>query len=276
MAGGLQLSLGALVFVGACFTKPDRVVFDHDAAVDGALDAASPSLTPRLIRNAYWSNGIGSPGMSSTGFSIDTDGVHDGDLVVFIGSVDNGADTFWAPGNGFAQLTQKYYGNDGQTYVVRYKVASQEPATYAGNYGPQGSSHAAVISLIAIANADTRFPPDLFSSSNQIGADMHPPIGIAPGVTTTVNGSTLIYAGGADWTLSDSSNTVETPLGFTPLTSIGDKGGSNNEWQWSSQQVAYREHVVAGPTGDISGSLTSPTVGGLGWAALIAIAPAAQ
>jgi hypothetical protein len=274
------LALGAVVLVGGCFTKPELIARDGDAGVDAggdaSGDAAASSFTPRLIRNAYWSEGNGSPGMSDTTFSIATAGINPGDLVLFIGNIDNGSNTIWGPVDGFSQLAQRYYGSDGQTYVIRYKVAgSTEPVSYVGSYGAVSSSHAAVISLIAIAGADPQFPPDGFTDAFETTGAANPATATAPGVTVTRPDSLVIYAGGADWLGSNGSNTVHTPAGFTPLTTMGDKGGNGTIWEWTSQQIAYKEHLPAATTGEALGSLQSNEgINGIGWATLIAIAPA--
>ena len=68
----------------------------HDLAASDSGGVAAP--TPRLIAQAWFSNASGTTyastaGMLQTQFEIPTAGIVDGDLVLFIGSIDNGSNT---------------------------------------------------------------------------------------------------------------------------------------------------------------------------------------
>ncbi len=231
---------------------------------------------PRLVSNAYFGGSSGSEfasaGMSHAGFAVDATGIVDGELVLFIASVDNGSNTTWpnpiAPG--FHQITQQFYGTDGQTFVVDWKIADHEPASYAGVYGQGIGSAAATISLLAVSGVDRLAPIDAMSATFQPGGGMTPVVGASDGVTTHVPHCTLLYASGADWLGEGGSNTFEPPAGFTLLAALGDHG--NDHWQWTSQQVAFKSQDAAAATGPISGSLTG-TFNATAWTVVLAIAP---
>jgi hypothetical protein len=245
---------------------------DEDTCRDGG---GGSEPVPRLIRNAYFS-GLGSSfGMSQTGFLISTGGIEDGDLVLFIASIDNGGETTYpspiAPG--FTQLDQHFYGNDGQTYVVAWKIASGEPTTYAGTYGPGTPgvvSGASTVTLIAVSGADPLTPINASASSFDTGANMSPVVGSSSGVTTTVDHCLVVYASGADWATMSGTTSFTPPTGFTPLTEIADHGDTT--WDWTAQQVDYTTQSSAGATGAIAGSMAG-THPGVAWTAIIAIAP---
>jgi hypothetical protein len=167
--------LSSLVLVVGCYDPsygPCAVTCDpgemcpggHTCPASGHCDEPMPGActdapVPRHIANAYFTNWSGatfqSPGMMHGGFEIPTDGIVDGDLVLFIANIDNGGPTVWpdpiAPG--FQQLVQQFYGADGQTYVVAWKIAGGEPATYSGTYGGGIMSASATISLVAVSGA---------------------------------------------------------------------------------------------------------------------------
>jgi hypothetical protein len=238
---------------------------------DGGADPLAP--VPRVIGNAYYSpNGTPSDGMSATGFSIATDGIVDGDLVLFIANGDNGSNTVWPipVSLGFTQLAQQFYGSDGQTYVINYKIASDEPNAYVGTYGAGVGSSAATITLIAVSNVDPISPVGNSKVVFDPGAGTSPVVGTVEGVITTAPNSLLIYAIGSDWLGEGGSNTFTPPDGYTALTSIGDLGGAS--WTWTSQAIAYSIQIDPGSTGLVSGTLTGTQLG-IAWNALIAIAP---
>ena len=275
-----RAGLVAIAALGpGCLIKPDRVALDGDGGVDAPGDSGPPSMVPRHIANAYYSDGnAATTGMSHTGFSIKTDGIVSGDLVLFIANVDNGSSTLWPNpiADGFHQVAQEFFGNDGQTYVVAWKIAgASEPATYSNTYGPGIGSSAAAITLIAIAGANPADPIPVFSSAFTT-TDSDPVPAPSAGLATTAANTTLIYAAGADWRGEAGTNTFDIPSGFTKLTAFGDKGDTT--FDWTSQMVAYAVQPQIGDTGAIKGQLhgligATPVVG-TGWAVVLAVPPA--
>jgi len=233
--------------------------------------------TPRLISNSYWSTWSGptysSTGMSNSGYQINTAGVVNGDLLIVVASIDNGSNTLWpnpiAPG--FTQMAQLYFGADGETYSVSWKVASGEPSSYTGVYGSGIVSASATISLIAVSHASQTSPINvsLFSNSTTVSATV---TGASTGVTTTVKNCLLLYMSGADWESQGSAAAVATlPTGFLTMTALGDHGTSI--FDWTSQQVAYKWQQATGASGAISGKQVSSGNTGTAWTGVIAIAP---
>lgn len=271
------------VLLTACVSVPPFQGSLDDAKVGDSGDGSIGPLTVRWIRNAYRDGGadtvaVGTPMMSKTGFGIPSAGVNEGDLVLFIANVDNGGQGFWKLPQGFSMVVQRFYGQDGQTYVVAWKIAgSAEPTYYAGTYDTAvSSSAAATISLLAVTGYNQLQPIDtVLETDHQTPTD---PADIgSPGITTTVANSLLIFAGGADWTPENGTNTYAAPDGFDLLTSVGDR---NTHWDWTCQVISYKFQAAAGPTGPLTSTLTAksyadnttPIPGG-GWDVLFAIAP---
>lgn len=252
-----------------------------DGGADGA-DGATAGLAIRAISNAYREGGddgtaVGTYMMSKEGYAITTSGILDGDLVLFIANVDNGAQTFWNLPAGFTQVVEREYGQDGQTYIVAWKIAAGEPQLYTGTYLPSASSSAAAtISLVAVTGYDPQNPIEGFwPTDHQVPTD---PADVgSPGITTMVDNSLLVFAAGADWTPDNGTNTFESPADFELLTSIGDR---DTHWDWTCQVIATKLQPVAGFTGALTSTLTAksysdgttPIPGG-GWSVLLAIAP---
>ena len=152
----------------------DDLAGQGDADLANAADLAGADLAgvpttpmPRLIAQAWYSSATATTyastvGMTKMGFEIPTAGIVDGDLVLFIASIDNGSNTVWpnpiAPG--FTQLAQNFYGSDGETFVVAYKLASGEPPKYTGTYGSGIGSGSSAIALIAVSGANKVMPID--------------------------------------------------------------------------------------------------------------------
>jgi hypothetical protein len=244
-------------------------------------DLASVAPVARLISTSYFSDSnassttYASPApMTSSHYAIDTTGVVAGDLLIIVANIDNGGAMLFpdpiAPG--FLQLAQRYYGSDGQTYVAAWKIAaSNEPASYSGNYGVGNGSGSAVLSLIAVSGANQTTPINAFLDNNANASQARPTVATSPGVTTTVPNCALIYAAGADWLdSSGGSTTFALPSGYSSLMQIGDHG--NNSFDWTSQMMAWTTQTNAGATGSISGTFNG-TVDGIPWAIVIAVAP---
>jgi len=242
-----------------------------------ASDGGVVTLTPRLIANAYFSNFSGTTyastaGMTKTAFEVPTAGIVDGDLVLFIANIDNGSNTLWpdpiAPG--FTQIAQSYFGSDGQTFVVSWKIANNEPPKYTGIYGSGNGSGSAVIALIAVSGASSVMPVDNSLATFSSAAGMSPVVGSATGFSTTAANCTLILAGGVDWLGQGGTNTFTLPNGFTKLSQLGDHG--TMAWDWTSQQVAWSTQAAAGATGNVDWSATG-SYNGQAWTVLVAVAP---
>jgi hypothetical protein len=287
------LGLAALALAG-CFDfdalrKPldgsvsggdDLALAGGDLASAGDLAGADGGVvtpTPRLIANAWFSNFSGTTyasttGMTKTAFEVPTAGIVDGDLVIFIANIDNGSNTLWpdpiAPG--FTQIAQNYFGSDGQTFVVSYKIAQNEPAKYTGTYGQGNGSGSAVIALLAVSGASQVMPVDNSLASFSSDAGMSPVNGSSSGFVTTKPNCALILAGGVDWLGQGGTNTFTLPGGFTKLSQLGDHGTA--AWDWTSQQVAWSTQAAAGATGTVDWSATG-SYNGQAWTVLVAVAP---
>jgi hypothetical protein len=255
-----------------------------DLATLGAHDLAGSdggvlTPTPRLIAQAWFSDATAftyaSAGMTKTGFSVSTAGIVDGDLILFIANIDNGSNTVWpnpiAPG--FTQIAQSYYGSDGQTFVVAWKIASAEPAKYTGSYGPGIGSGSSAIALIAVSGASSAMPIDNAAASFSSAAGMTPVNGSSSGFVTATANCTLVLAGGVDWLGQTGSNTFATPPGFVSLSQLGDHGsGPTVQWDWTSQQVSWKTQAAAAATGVVNWSATG-SYSGQSWTVLVAVAP---
>jgi hypothetical protein len=286
------LCLGALALAG-CFNF-DRLRQPLDAgnaAADdmataeadmanadlASSDAAPATPTPRLVTQAWFTNYNGptyasTVGMSKTGFEVPTAGIVDGDLILFIGSIDNGSNTVWpnpiAPG--FTQIAQAFYGADGQTFVVAYKIADGEPPKYTGTYGPGIGSGSSAIALIAVSGASHVMPINNSLASFSSDAAMTPVNGGSAGLVTTAANCTLLLASGVDWGGLSGTNTFTLPSGFTSLSQLGDHGSL--AWDWTSQQVSWATQAAAGATGPIAWSANG-SYNGQSWTVLVAVAP---
>jgi hypothetical protein len=263
--GGEVGELGAVDLGHADLAMPT-----HDLAHEDL--APRPTPVPRLIATADYSSAGSTAGMSASGFSISTAGVVNGDLLLFIANVDNGDNNNWPNpiATGWHQLAQHRFGSDGQTYVIDYKIANNEPATVAGSYGVGIGSSAAVIALIAVSGADQTNPINAFLANDGNTTSSMPTVATSPGVTTTVSNCLIVYAAGADWLGFGSSNTFSLPAGMSSLMAMGDHG--NNMWDWTSQMVGWTAQLNPGATGSFTGTLTSSTPG-IPWTAVIAVAP---
>ena len=242
------------------------------------LAGSVPTPTPRLIAQAWFSDASASTyastaGMKKTGFEVTTAGIVDGDLVVFIASIDNGSNTVWpnpiAPG--FTQIAQNFYGTDGETFVVAYKIASGEPPKYTGTYGSGIGSGSSTIALIAVSGASSVMPIDNSLATFSSAAGMNPVNGGTNGFVTTAANCTLLLAGGADWLGAGGSNAWVLPSGFQSLSQLGDHG--TLEWDWTSQQVSWATQATAGATGAVNWSATGSPQNGQSWTVLVAVAP---
>jgi hypothetical protein len=241
------------------------------------VDAGTVTATPRLVAQAWFSDFSGTTfastaGMSKNGFEISTAGIVDGDLVLFIGSIDNGSNTVWpdplAPG--FTQIAQSFYGSDGQTFVVAYKIASGEPPKYTGTYGPGIGSGSSAIALIAVSGASGVMPIDNSIATFSSTAGMSPVDGGTTGLVTTAANCTLVLAGGIDWLMESGTNNFTLPSGFTSLSQLGDHG--TLAWDWTSQQVSWGTQATAGATGPVNWSALG-SHNGQSWTVLVAVAP---
>lgn len=278
----MRLVALAVVLTGCISIPPFHGASDAGSDAAAMPDAPAGPLAVRWIRNAYRDGGAdttatGSPMMSSAGYGIQTSGIVDGDLVLFIGNVDNGAAGFWHLPTGFTQIVQNYYGQDGQTYVVGWKIAAGEPIYYTGTYTMGvSSSAAATISLLAVTGYAPALPIETYQQTDHQAATDPADVGSA-GITTTADNSLLIFAAGADWTPNNGMNMFQAPSDFQVLTEIGDR---QTHWDWTSQALAYKYQAQAGPSGPLTSTLTATSypdgathIPGGGWSVLFAIAP---
>ena len=277
----MRLAIACALALTGCLLKPDKIELAADAhTVDTHTVDARVALQPRLISNSYWSvSSGGSPiGMSGTRYSVLTDGVLDGDLLLFIANEDNGCATLFVPPPGFTTIVQHEFGGDTQTYAAFWKIAGSEPAEYTEAYNCVGSG-AATITLMAISGVNVAAPinkskfADGGMNETLMGIPFLAPVG---SVTTDADGCLLVYAAGADWTPNDQTNTFTTPQDFTQLTAFGDHGVHTQQidWDWTSQMVAYKYQSQAGATGVVQATIESDGAKGIPWAVLIAVAPA--
>lgn len=267
----------------ACLAGCGRLGFDETAA-SGAPGADANAATPvaRVVSQAYWTNWfdmpnpIGTPGTSFTGYSLPTQGVADGELLLIVACVDNGSDTVWPDplGPGFTQIEQRRWGNDGQSCSVNWKIASSEPAAYTGTYGPGIVSASALLVLLAVSGADT-IDDHMFTYG--AGTGTNPVSATSPGVTTSAPDSLVVYATGSDWECFEVTSVAFTvPAGFTQLFVSTDRGGIANRKDWTAFQIATRPMSVPGATGAITSSETSdgsPQCLATPWTAAIVIPP---
>ena len=265
---------------GGVSAGDDLATSDVDLATASdlaGLDAGAVTPTPRLVAQAWFSDFSGTTyastvGMTKNGFEIPTAGIVDGDLVLFIASIDNGSNTVWpnpiAPG--FTQIAQAFYGSDGQTFVVAYKIADGEPPKYTGTYGSGIGSGSSALALIAVSGANQVMPIDNSLATFSSAAGMSPVDGSSTGFVTTAANCTLVLAGGVDWLGAGGSNTFTLPNGFTSLSQLGDRG--NLTWDWTSQQVSWATQPSAGATGAVDWSALG-SYNGQSWTVLIAVAP---
>lgn len=193
--------------------------------------------------------------------------------MIVVGTIDNGSNTVWPNPifPGFTNYVETYYGGDGETYIVAYKFANSEPATYTGVYGSGIISASTTLTLIAVSGASKTAPINVANITNGGSTNISPVTGNSTGVTTTVSNTTLIYMQGVDWNGTPGTTTFTTPTGFTNITQLGDKGTAG--WDWTSQQLAYKFQPAAGATGALNGGKQSSAIQGVGWTGVIAIAP---
>jgi hypothetical protein len=258
--------VGASLWIAACFSKPSEP--NPGAGSDAGRDSNAIVDVPhgavpvvRFFRDAWFSDSspncvhggsaVASPGMTYVGFSIDATGVQPGEVLLLVGTIDNGNNMVWGMPDGFIPLEEQFYGTDNETMVVAWKVAgSNEPPVYSGIY--QGSSDicsaAAAISLIAVDGADPSQPD---STHDEFEGISSPTNGTSGGLTTTVDHTLLIWASGADWDQYQGTvNTFAAPSGYTMVTAFGDHGDQTMAdqlaWDWTSQMIA--SHEVPTPT----------------------------
>lgn len=274
MSAGMRIGLLVLAMTGCVSIPPYQ-----GTTQDASPDAATPSpLAIRMISHAYHDTvGMGTAGMSATGYAIPTTGIVDGDLILFIGNIDNGDENFYLLPPGFTAVANHTYGPDVQSYVVAWKIAAGEPAVYANNYRTDHTSSAGLVSLLAVTGYDPQNPINA-SLKWDYPAYTDPVDNSNPGITTTVNDSLLVFVEGADWNPSNGTNTVTLPTDFTMLESFGDR---NTSWEWSSQTISTKTQALAGPTGGLTSMMTGISdsdgtthIHGAGFSVVFAIAPA--
>lgn len=269
----------ALLLTSGCFIKPDAPAASADASHDspagsdasGSGSGSAP--VARKISEAYYSGGGASSGMSQAGYSVTSSGITDGELVLFIANIDNGSSTVWMLPPGFHQLHQINYGNDGQTFVVGWKIADHEVSPYAESYGAGINSGHAVITVLAVTGADPAGPTSTYTlGTNQTQSPATVP---SQGVATTAPSSLVIFAGGVDWDQPDvaSTATFTEPAGFSTLEELSDRGGVT--FDWTTLMVSSLVVPAVTPaTPHMASIASSPQRVGIPWTVELAIAPA--
>jgi hypothetical protein len=257
---------GLLVLMTGCFAKPGP-----------PGGGASGAPVPRLLHTSnFWQSGH-SPGTTYDAFTIDTTGVVDGDLLLFVASIDNGSSTTWPLLPGFTQVAQHGYGTDLQSNVIEAKIAAGEPSEYSGTYQNivAGPSHASILALIAVSGVDAQMPIE--TSMVHIDSDYFDSArGTVSGLDTTQDDTTLIYVNSGDWlSMLRGDATFHEPPGFTKLVELGDHGDAKLES--STLMISYANQRDVGPVEPVSGSTTATndlgTIMAEGYAALIAVQP---
>jgi hypothetical protein len=239
------MRLAAVLLVTAgCFAKPSE-------------PGAGESPVPRLLHTAYYSTAGGTPATDHDGFQISTSGVVDGDLLLFIGQIDNGIPSTWPTLPGFSDVSQRTYGMmDYQTNVIEAKIADHEPTMYTGTYmglGP-GTSGASICALVAVSNVDPDMPV------GEAAVDIDPSYretarSIVNDAVTTVPNTTLIYVMSADYLTGGTAGaTFERPVGFTKLLEMGDHGDTGLDW--GTLMIAYDTDAATGLVPEVTGTTT--------------------
>lgn len=279
----MSRSLVYFALLTGCFVKPNRVdPGDGGNGSDGsgsgfhdaAVDAYVPEFTPRVIANAHYSDTSASANNGQGFYDIEVPAgkIHEGDLLVIIGNVDNGPQ-WHVPDASWQQQRNVFFGNDGQTFVVFTKVAgAAEPSHYGGAID-NVSSGAFTVSLLAIAKAGSfaiqhRTAPMCGSAG---GCGENPVMNIADPVTTTVANTLVLFAAGADWLDQTATLTTMAPTDYTMLASFGDR--DNQDFWWTTQFIAYKLYGAPQTTPTLTGSTTSSHINGQSWALTIAIEP---
>ncbi|MBV8761512.1 MAG: hypothetical protein JO257_29725 [Deltaproteobacteria bacterium] len=274
----LLIAAAALPASG-CFIKPDRPGASHDASTsDGAHDAAADSAatTPIVatkVGEAWYSAQGLSPNMSQQQYWVQTTGIVDGDIVVFIANVDNGSNSVWMLPTGFHQLHQIKFGNDGQTFVVGWKLAAGEPNVYTEPYGNGIISGHAVVAVFDVHGANPAGPTSTFTlGTNQTQS---PAILPSNGIAISAAHSLLMFAGGVDWDQPDGTSVAmfTEPAGFATLEELSDQGGVMFEWTTQMvSTIAVDAPRTAVP--HMASVASSPLRIGIPWTVELAFAPA--
>lgn len=274
----MNRSLVYLALLSGCFIKPNRVdpgdgggggddgngSGKHDAAVDAPVN---PTFKPNVVANVHYSDtsATGSNGQGFYYIAVPANSIHQGDLLLIIGNVDN--NPVWnLPDSSWHQERSVFFGNDGQTFVVFSKFAtSSEPDHYGGNIMAVQSG-AFTATLLDIPKAGAIALQHRTASTGE-----NPVHNIADPVTITVPNTMVIFAAGADWLASTNSFSTTPPDGYTPLASFGDT--DNQDFWWTTQQIAYAYYATAQTTPTLTGTTTSNNIAGQSWALTIAIEP---
>jgi hypothetical protein len=273
--------------LAGCFIKPNRVdPGDGGGGDDGSgfhdartLDVLppDPQFLPAVIANAHYSD-TSATGSNSAGhyyLAVPLDSIHEGDLLVIIGNVDNGPQ-WQRPDASWQQQRNVFFGQDGQTFVVFTKVATaSEPDHYQGAINAV-SSGACTVTLLAIPKANAaslavqhKVAPACGSGG---GCGENPVHNIADPVTTTVDNTMVIFAAGVDWLDQTAMFSTTPPTDFITLASFGDR--DTQDFWWTTQLVAYKIYGAPQTTPTLTGTTASTSINGQSWAVTIAIEPA--
>ena len=274
----MNRTLVYLALLSGCFIKPNRVDPGdggggddgngsgiHDAAVDAR---PNPMFKPTVVANVHYSD-TSATGSNGAGFyyiPVPPNSIHEGDLLLIIGNVDNGPQ--WnLPDASWHQERNVFFGGDGQTFVVFSKTATAtEPDHYAQNIMAV-SSGAFTATLLDIPKAGAFVVQHRTASTSE-----NPVHNTADPVTISAPNTMVIFAAGADWLSSTNTFSTAPPTDYTPLASFGDR--DNQDFWWTTQQIAYAYYPTPQTTPTLTGTSTSQNISGQSWAVTIAIEPA--
>lgn len=274
----MSRSLLCVALLTGCFIKPNRVDpgdGGNGGGSDGGgsgfrdagLDAYVPEFAPRVIANINYSDSsaTGSNGQGYYYFAVPPNSIHEGDLLLIIGNVDNGPQ--WnLPDASWHQERNVFFGGDGQTFVVFSKIATATEPDHYGGPIMAVSSGAFTATLLDIPKAGAIALQHRTASTGE-----NPVHNIADPVTITIPNTLVIFAANTNWLSSTSTFSTTPPDGYTPLASFGDK--DNQDFWWTTQQVAYAYYATAQTTPTLTGTTTSGNIVGESWALTIAIQP---
>lgn len=290
----LRLSL-ALLLMGGCFSEPGRPSGVRDGGGDdgdggSGSDADAPLgqfPTAKVLATAYYSSSTNhSTGMSATNWELDADlsMIHNGQLLVIFGNVDNGSTTVYsAPlAPGFQYERRDHYNEpDAQSVVFAARFANNETSgMFKGTYGSGIGSAAAAMALIAVDGVDPSTDlatlPLLFGHS-ATGVPGTKPVVDTVQLTTNKPNSLVLYGMGLDWSPTNGGDATFTPpSGTTPLVELTDHGGASVSYDWSTLMVVSKTVAAAETVVSLTASMdsTEPALQGGPWHAMVAI-PAA-
>ncbi|CAN5830301.1 hypothetical protein BH11MYX2_BH11MYX2_28950 [soil metagenome] len=281
----LRSSLALLVVVG-CFNEPGRPSGARDGGGDDGGSDAQPHdayvgpLKATKLSTAYWderNSGSGSPGMTGGHWELDLSSAQSGQLLLIIGTVDNGSGNYFDPTTpvNWTKLDEVYTDvpADTQTTIFAWKIAGTNETRIGADYTNTSGSGSAAFVVLAIDGFDPENPietRDIGQADNHMNTN--PVMVTSAGVVVSEPATLLINAMAVDW--EDGSNTYShsVPAGYDELANVSDFGRDQTGYHWSTLVVSEAHHDT-GPTGIVTGMMTSGGNVGVGIYGLIAIKP---